>query len=78
MVERVLADYRGANSRSFALRYFNASGADPACGIGEEHDPETHLIPRSMMLLQVEVPDFAVFGNDYETPDGTAFVTTSM
>jgi UDP-glucose-4-epimerase GalE len=73
MIERVLADYRTAYGLgSFALRYFNASGADPAGGIGELREVETHLIPRAMMALQGHVPDFAVFGDDYETPDGTA------
>jgi UDP-glucose 4-epimerase len=73
MIERVLADYRRAHGLgSFALRYFNASGADAAGGIGELRDPETHLIPRAMMALQGHVPDFAVFGDDYDTPDGTA------
>jgi nucleoside-diphosphate-sugar epimerase len=73
MIERVLADYRTAYGLgSFALRYFNASGADPAGGIGELRDVETHLIPRAMMALQGYVPDFAVFGDDYDTPDGTA------
>ena len=73
MIERVLADYRGAYGLgSFALRYFNASGADPSGGIGELRDVETHLIPRAMMALQGHVPDFAVFGDDYDTPDGTA------
>ena len=73
MIERVLADYRAAYGLgSFALRYFNASGADPAGGIGELRDVETHLIPRAMMALQGHVADFAVFGDDYDTPDGTA------
>src|SRR5882724_13051353 len=73
MVERVLADYRAAYGfGSFALRYFNAAGADPAGGIGELREVETHLIPRAMMALQGHVPDFAVFGDDYDTPDGTA------
>jgi UDP-glucose 4-epimerase len=73
MIERVLQDYRRAYGlASFALRYFNASGADPAGGIGELRDPETHLIPRAMMALQGHISDFAVFGDDYDTPDGTA------
>ena len=73
MIERVLADYRSAYGLgSFALRYFNASGADADGGIGELRDNETHLIPRAMMALQGHVPDFAVFGDDYGTPDGTA------
>src|SRR5580658_750574 len=57
---------------AFSLRYFNASGADAAGGIGEWRDNETHLIPRAMMALQGHVSDFAVFGDDYDTPDGTA------
>jgi UDP-glucose-4-epimerase GalE len=73
MIERVLADYRGAYGfGSFCLRYFNASGADASGAIGELRDNETHLIPRAMMALQGHVPDFAVFGDDYDTPDGTA------
>jgi UDP-glucose-4-epimerase GalE len=73
MIERVLADYRGAYGLgSFALRYFNASGADPSGDIGELREVETHLIPRAMMALQGHVADFAVFGDDYTTPDGTA------
>jgi UDP-glucose-4-epimerase GalE len=73
MIERMLADYRGAYGLgSFCLRYFNASGADAAGGIGELRDNETHLIPRAMMALQGHVADFAVFGDDYDTPDGTA------
>jgi UDP-glucose-4-epimerase GalE len=73
MIERILADYRSAYGLgSFALRYFNASGADAGGGIGEFRDNETHLIPRAMMALQGHVADFAVFGCDYDTPDGTA------
>ena len=73
MVERVLADFRPAYGlRSVALRYFNACGADPDTEIGELRDPETHLIPRAMMALQGHISDFAVFGTDFDTPDGTA------
>ena len=73
MIERVLADYRGAYGLgSFCLRYFNASGADASGAIGELRDNETHLIPRAMMALQGHAADFAVFGDDYDTPDGTA------
>ena len=69
----MLADYRSAYGLgAFCLRYFNASGADAAGGIGELRDNETHLIPRAMMALQGHVTDFAVFGDDYDTPDGTA------
>src|SRR5471032_627003 len=73
MIERILADYRGAYGLgSFCLRYFNVSGADASGEIGELRDNETHLIPRAMMALQGHIPDFAVFGDDYDTPDGTA------
>jgi UDP-glucose 4-epimerase len=73
MIERILADYRNAYGLgAFCLRYFNASGADAGGGIGERRDNETHLIPRAMMALQGHVTDFAVFGDDYDTPDGTA------
>jgi len=73
MIERMLADYRSAYGFGvFYLRYFNASDADPAGGIGEWRDNETHLIPRAMMALQGHVSDFAVLGDDYDTPDGTA------
>jgi UDP-glucose-4-epimerase GalE len=73
MIERMLADYRGAYGfGAFCLRYFNASGADAGGGIGELRDNETHLIPRALMTLQGHLTDFAVFGDDYDTPDGTA------
>ena len=73
MIERMLADYRNAYGfGAFCLRYFNASGADASGGIGELRDNETHLIPRAMMALQGHLSDFAVFGDDYDTPDGTA------
>jgi UDP-glucose 4-epimerase len=73
MIERILADYRSAyGMAAFCLRYFNASGADASGGIGELRDNETHLIPRAMMALQGHVIDFAVFGDDCDTPDGTA------
>jgi UDP-glucose-4-epimerase GalE len=72
-VERMLADYRSAYGfGAFCLRYFNASGADAGGGVGELRDNETHLIPRAMMTLQGHLSDFAVFGDDYPTPDGTA------
>jgi UDP-glucose 4-epimerase len=56
--------------RSITLRYFNACGADPAGDLGEEHEPETHLIP---LVLRAVVSGQAVtvFGDDYDTPDGT-------
>jgi UDP-glucose 4-epimerase len=56
--------------RSIALRYFNACGADPAGDLGEEHDPETHLIPLVLRAVVTGEP-VTVFGDDYDTPDGT-------
>jgi UDP-glucose-4-epimerase GalE len=73
MAERMIADYGRAHGlRSTVLRYFNACGADPEAELGELRDPETHLIPRAMMAMQGHIDDFAVFGADYPTPDGTA------
>ncbi len=56
--------------RSIALRYFNACGSDPESGLGEEHDPETHLIPLLIRAVVTGQP-ITIFGDDYETPDGT-------
>jgi UDP-glucose 4-epimerase len=53
-----------------ALRYFNACGADPEAGLGEEHDPETHLIPLLLRAVRTGIP-ITLFGDDYDTPDGT-------
>ena len=73
MVEQMLGDYRSAyDLTSFALRYFNASGAQPNAGIGEKRRNETHLIPRALASVSGQLQDFAIFGNDYDTPDGTA------
>jgi UDP-arabinose 4-epimerase len=72
MIERILGDARAYGLEFITLRYFNACGADPDAEIGELRDPETHLIPRAMMAIQGHITDFAVFGNDYPTPDGTA------
>jgi UDP-glucose 4-epimerase len=72
MVERVLADAAAAYGlRSVALRYFNAAGAAADEGIGESHDPETHLIPNALKAAAAEGAGLKVFGNDYPTPDGT-------
>lgn len=57
--------------RYTSLRYFNAAGADPAGDIGEEHLPETHLIPLVLQAILGSGPRLAVFGLDYPTPDGT-------
>ncbi len=71
-IEWMLEDYRRAHAFEFiALRYFNASGADPRTRIGECHDPETHLIPRIFMAIAGMIPALEIFGEDYPTPDGT-------
>lgn len=72
MVERILADFSAAHAiRSTALRYFNASGADPDNEIGEDHDPETHLVPLVLDAASGRRSHVTVFGTDYDTPDGT-------
>jgi UDP-arabinose 4-epimerase len=70
--ERMLKWYDGAYGlRSVAMRYFNASGADPDGEIGEVHDPETHLIPIILQAIMGKREKIGVFGTDYPTPDGT-------
>lgn len=72
MVEWILRDCGHAwGLRSACLRYFNASGCSADGVIGEDHDPETHLIPRVLMAVTGEIECLEVFGTDYETPDGT-------
>jgi UDP-arabinose 4-epimerase len=72
MVERVLADFGAAHGlRSIALRYFNAAGADPETELGEEHDPETHLIPLVLDAASGRRSSVTIFGTDYDTADGT-------
>lgn len=72
MLERVLIDYDHAHDlRSVRLRYFNASGADPEGRIGEDHRPETHLIPLVLEAVQGKREHIIIFGDDYPTPDGT-------
>lgn len=71
-VERALADYAAAYQWGFAaLRYFNAAGASPDASIGEDHDPETHLIPLVIQTAMGQRPAIEIFGTDYPTPDGT-------
>ena len=72
MLEQILADCEPAwGLRSVALRYFNAAGASLDGAIGEDHTPETHLIPRALMAATGEIDALTVFGTDYPTPDGT-------
>jgi UDP-arabinose 4-epimerase len=73
MIERCLHWYGEAYGMSHvALRYFNAAGADPDGEIGEEHDPETHLIPLVLQAALGRRARIEIFGTDYATPDGTA------
>lgn len=73
MVERMLHWYGIVHGFSWvALRYFNAAGADPETELGEDHDPETHLIPLSIAAALGTIPRLEIYGTDYDTPDGTA------
>jgi UDP-glucose 4-epimerase len=73
MVEQALADYdRHVGFRSAVMRYFNAAGADAEGRIGEWHEPETHAIPLAIQAALGQRPSFTIFGDDYDTRDGTA------
>lgn len=72
MVEKMLADFDTAYGlKSICLRYFNAAGADPSGLLGEDHLPETHLIPLVLLTALGQRDSISVFGTDYPTPDGT-------
>ncbi|HEX4879009.1 MAG TPA: UDP-glucose 4-epimerase GalE [Limnobacter sp.] len=72
MIEQILEDYdRAYGLKSVCLRYFNAAGADPEGELGERHLPETHLIPLVLQAASGRRPHIAVYGRDYDTPDGT-------
>ena len=72
VLEKVLASYGRAYGMGWAaLRYFNASGADVGAGIGERHEPETHLVPIVLEAALGKRPHVGIFGDDYATPDGT-------
>ncbi len=72
IVEGILSDYAAAYGLRYAsLRYFNAAGAAPDGSIGEDHDPETHLIPLVIYAALGRRDGIAIFGTDYPTPDGT-------
>lgn len=73
MIERMLKDYSSAyDLRSVSLRYFNAAGADPERQIGEDHNPETHLIPLVIRAAFNASNPIRIYGTDYPTEDGTA------
>lgn len=72
VVEEMLKDFSQAYDLSYvSLRYFNAAGADPSGKLGEAHDPETHLIPLVLQVASGRREKISIFGNDYDTPDGT-------
>ncbi|MCU0527982.1 MAG: UDP-glucose 4-epimerase GalE [Cyanobium sp. Prado107] len=72
MVEQLLEDFAAAYGQpSVIFRYFNAAGADPAGDLGEDHTPETHLIPLVLEALAGRRGAVEVYGRDYPTPDGT-------
>lgn len=70
-IERALHWYGAYGLRAVALRYFNAAGDDPDGEIGEDHDPETHLIPLVLRAALGQAGPVSLFGTDYPTPDGT-------
>ncbi|MDH3347367.1 MAG: UDP-glucose 4-epimerase GalE [Desulfobulbaceae bacterium] len=73
MIEQMLADYEKAYGIKYvALRYFNAAGADLDGEIGEDHTPETHIIPLTIFAAQGKREALEIFGTDYPTEDGTA------
>ena len=73
MVETMIRDIAAVGPMcAYSLRYFNAAGADRDCEIGEDHRPETHLIPRACLALLGHVPPLEIYGDDYPTADGTA------
>ncbi len=73
IVERILRWYQAAHQLRYAvLRYFNAAGADPDGELGEDHAPESHLIPLAIQSVLGQRGPLDVYGTDYPTPDGTA------
>lgn len=72
MVERILSDFDVAYGlKSVRFRYFNAAGADPNGKLGEDHNPETHLLPLVLLTALGQRESISIFGTDYPTPDGT-------
>jgi UDP-glucose 4-epimerase len=72
MVEHLLSDFQHAYGlESVAFRYFNAAGADPEGRLGEDHNPETHLIPLVLQTALGQRQAIQIYGTDYDTPDGT-------
>jgi UDP-glucose-4-epimerase GalE len=71
-VEQLLREAaKGGALRSVSLRYFNAAGASPQGDLGEDHRPETHLLPLALQAASGQLPELVIYGADYPTPDGT-------
>ena len=71
-IEEILKDFSAAHAMNHVIfRYFNVAGADPEGEVGEQHIPETHLIPLMLDAIDGKRPALTVFGSDYPTPDGT-------
>ncbi len=71
-IEQILQDYKKAYGLHYgSLRYFNAAGAHPELPIGEQHEPETHLIPLALQVASGQREYIEIFGSDYDNPDGT-------
>jgi UDP-glucose 4-epimerase len=72
MVEHILDDFdRAYGLRSVRFRYFNAAGADPEGRLGEDHSPETHILPLVLLTAMGKRESISIYGTDYDTPDGT-------
>jgi UDP-arabinose 4-epimerase len=72
VVEQMLADFSATGDlRYVSLRYFNAAGADPDGDLGEDHEPETHLLPLILQVAAGKRSHINIYGDDYDTPDGT-------
>jgi len=71
-IEEILRDFQASSGlRHVIFRYFNVAGADPDGAVGEHHDPETHLIPVMLDVIEGKRPTLTIHGTDYDTPDGT-------
>ena len=72
MVEHILDDFDHAYGlKSVRFRYFNAAGADPEGRLGEDHSPETHILPLVLLTAMGKRDSISIYGTDYDTPDGT-------
>lgn len=70
-IEQMLGDFAPKGLEAVIFRYFNVAGADPEAEVGEDHDPETHLVPLVLDAIAGRRGPLTIFGTDYDTPDGT-------